>query len=350
MSGTSPLFRGQGGLELAHETIALLGEHNIPTTPPNYEIWVSHKLGADSSLSGEIEARLASGEEFSDAVNEDLFERYFANTRLSVQMLAASEGIARELTDIVGTLRNAGDRAGSYSNALDSIATSFESGIDPASFQAVVSQLAAATREMADKNRQLSVQMAASSRQVEALQLTLQTVKVEALTDSLSGLANRKMFDESLRRSMHEAVANQDELCLLMCDIDHFKNVNDTWGHPVGDQVIRFIAHTLRQHANKDCLAARYGGEEFALIMPRTRLSEAHAIGCMVNQSVKTKRLARRSTGENIGSITISIGIAHHRSEDSLSDFIGRADACLYASKRGGRDRVTTDGDLASAA
>jgi diguanylate cyclase len=347
MSGALASYRGSAGQALAIETLELMGTHDIPTTAANYEVWLSYKTGAHPDLSREIDLRIGRGERFSDDVNDELFERFFANTRLSIQMVETSESIARELADVVTTLRGAGAQAGSYATTLQAAATSIEGDFDPTNFRAVVAHLAASTREMANNNRELSEQMELSSRQVETLQTTLQSVKVEALTDGLTGLANRRLFDETLRARLAEAEAGRTGLCLLMCDIDHFKRFNDTWGHLVGDQVIRFIAAVLRQHAKGDLLAARYGGEEFAVILPRTELSRARLLGAAIHQDVKSKRLSRRSTGESLGALTISIGIAEYRNGESISSIISRADSCLYASKRGGRDRITTDAEPA---
>jgi diguanylate cyclase len=131
-----------------------------------------------------------------------------------------------------------------------------------------------------------------------------------------------------------------------MLDIDHFKRVNDTWGHPIGDQVIRYIAGVLRLHCRNDIVAARYGGEEFAMVAPRTSLEDAQELAASISQTIKSKRLTRKSTGDLIGSITISIGIARQRALESASDLISRADACLYAAKRAGRDRIMTDVEM----
>ncbi len=218
-----------------------------------------------------------------------------------------------------------------------------DGGLEPSDFRTIVARLAATTREMAEHNRALEHKMEVSSRQVEALQSTLQNVRVEALTDGLTGLANRKHFDEALLSRLSEEQVSRAGLCLLLCDIDHFKRVNDTWGHQVGDQVIRYVASVLRHHAGGDCLAARYGGEEFAVLMPRTALTSAEAVAKSICRDVRAKTLSRKSTGEVLGSVTISIGIAIHRRAEPAESFVGRADACLYQSKRAGRDRVTTD-------
>jgi diguanylate cyclase len=343
-------FRGAAGRALADATLELMTAHDVALTAANFEVWQSYKTGALPDLCREIDARIARGDAFSDDVNDEVFERFFASKRVSTQIVEASESIARELAGVVSTLRGAGAQAGSYASALQVAAASFEGDLDPTDLRAVVAELSASTREMANNNRQLSEQMEVSSRQVETLQSALQSVKTEALTDGLTGLANRRLFDETLRARLSEAEADGDPLCLLMCDIDHFKRFNDTWGHLVGDQVIRFIAAVLRKYAEGDVLAARYGGEEFALIMPRATLSGARVLGSAINEAVKSKRLTRRSTGESLGAVTVSIGIAQHRNGESMSSFIGRADACLYGSKRAGRDRITTDAETARAA
>jgi diguanylate cyclase len=336
---------------LSRRVVDLLNQHDVPTSPPNYEVWINHAAGIHPDLSRAIEAHLASGTQFTDAVNDALFDRFFSNTRLTVEMVETSDSVARELSGVVSTLREAGAQTGAYADTLEQAVTTIE-GAAAIDVRAMMASLAAVTREMVTNNRQLVAQMESSSRQVEALQTALQNVKVEALTDSLTGLANRRLLDDTLRRRVDEPDASDVGLCLLMCDIDHFKRFNDTWGHPVGDQVLRFIAAVLRQHAHGDILAARYGGEEFAVVFPRTRLAKALAVGEAIRQEIGSRRLTRRSTGQVIGAVTISIGIAHHRRHESVADLIARADACLYASKRAGRDRITTDADaaLASAA
>jgi diguanylate cyclase len=340
-------YRGADGQLLLSRVAELLQQHDVPTSPPNYEVWINHAAGAHPDLSRAIEAHVSSGMPFTDSISNTLFDRFFSNTRLTVEMVETNETIARELSGVVSTLREAGAQTGAYADTLQEAVTSIERGADATDLCAMMSSLVAVTRDMVTNNRQLVAQMESSSRQVETLQTALQTVKVEALTDGLTGLANRRLLDETLRRRVDELDENDAGLCLLMCDIDHFKRFNDTWGHPVGDQVIRFIATVLGRHAHGDILAARYGGEEFAIVFPRTRMSKALVIGEAIRQEIGSRRLTRRSTGEVIGTVTISIGIAQHRHRETVADLIGRADACLYGAKRAGRDRITTDAGAA---
>ncbi len=337
------LFRGPSGLERAKEIIERMHTHDIPPTPPNYEIWTGYVVGSPPELCREIDTRLTAGEAFTDETNEELFERFFANTRLSIQMLEASGMIARELDGAVSNLRGAGSQAGSYASLLKNTAARFEGGVDSNEFRTMVQQLAVSTHEMAEQNLKLVEQIEASSRQVEELQAALQAVKVEALTDGLTGLANRRMFDDTLKRRVEDAAATGAELCIAFFDIDNIRRVTDNWGHSLGDQVLRYIASVLRAHAQGDVMAARIANEEFALIMPRTNLALAEALCARVARAVKSKRLSVKSTGDVIGEITMSIGVARFSAPETMDALVERASACVHAAVADGRDRIFTD-------
>jgi diguanylate cyclase len=346
------IFRGAQGLARAREIIERMGAQDIPTNPANYEIWTTHAAGAHPDLSREIEARLARGERFTDETNEALFERFFANTRLSIQMLETSETIARELDDVVSNLRGAGEQAGAYANELQIAAGNFDGGLDSETFRHVVEHLAATTREVAEHNRKLAEQIELSSLQVMELQTALRSVKVEALTDGLTGLANKRMLEETLQRRLEESVSNKSELCLLIFNIDNFRRVNDAWGNSVGDQVLRYVGSVLRAHAQGDVLASRRSADEFAMIMPRTNLNLAEAVAERVSRAIKSKRISLKSTGDVIGEISVSAGAACYQDPENLTQFVNRAEACVLAAKQAGRDRVVVEArsDQSSAA
>jgi diguanylate cyclase len=341
-------YRGEDGISLARSALALLKTHAIPVSPANYEVWLTHIAGANPSLSYELQKQIDSAQPFTDAINEALFERFFSGARLTVELVQTSESIARELSSVVSTLRDAGTHTAAYADSLQNAAVQIEDGAETTDLTSFLKNLAAATRAVMENNRQLAQQMAKSSQQVETLQTALQAVKVEASTDGLTGLANRRYFDEVLRDAVRADPGGS--LCLIMCDIDHFKRLNDTWGHLIGDQVIRHIAAVLRRHTPAHGIAARYGGEEFAIVLPQSAASDALGVADAILSAVRSRTLTQRSTGTVIGTVTISIGVAQHRVGESVADLIGRADACLYASKHAGRDRISTDQALSNAA
>lgn len=338
-------LRGPAGLQLGHNTVDVMGSHNIPPSSQNYEVWLTYKLGGHPDLRRKIEELLAAGEPFTDELNAELHETYFTSEKFAAQLLASGESIAREINEVIAALQSAGQQHGDYGETLERAATILELGIDARNLRELIAGLASATVQMADTNRALTTKLKESSREMDSMRKTLIQVRAESMTDGLTGLFNRKALDQTLRMRMKEARANGGDLCLLMCDIDHFKRFNDTWGHQTGDQIIRFIATTVKKAAMDDSCVARYGGEEFAIIMPRTSLAQARGIAENVRAQIESKKLFRKSTGEDLGKITISIGIAKMRPNDSMESLMGRADVCLYASKRGGRNRITTDAD-----
>jgi len=346
LAQTSELLRGPQGAAIAHQTIDLMAEHVVPPAPQNYEVWLSYRLGGSPELRALLEERIAKGLPFDEGTNEAIYERFFSNVRISAQMAATGEKIARELSDIVHALQSAGEHANAYGATLETAAARLQQNIEAPLLREIVLGLAQATLRMVEHNRSLSDRLQASTAEMESMRTALRHVRAEALTDSLTGLANRKMFDEALKRRVAEAEDDKTPLCLMLCDIDHFKRFNDTWGHQTGDQIIRFIASCMQKNARPDHLVARYGGEEFATIMPRTSLVQAKGLAEQLRATIERKKLLRKSTNEDLGGITISVGMALARSGDTPSSLIERADACLYASKRGGRNRITTDGEF----
>src|SRR5205807_420006 len=120
-------------------------------------------------------------------------------------------------------------------------------------------------------------------------------------TDPLTGLSNRKYFDMALNDAIDVSVERSEPLSLMLTDIDHFKNFNDTFGHLTGDQVLRLVAQSVKQNVKGQDIAARYGGEEFAIVLPRTALREAITVADQIRRSVMSKELMKRSTGEHLG-------------------------------------------------
>ena len=336
-------MQGPSGPTVAQETLDLMRLHAVPATGANYEVWLAYRLGRNAVLRQEIDARIAAGDLFTEEFSTDIYDRFFSGTRASAQIVMAGERIAADLNQVLALIQSAEGKSGEYGRTLETAATDLNRNMSPDQIRQVVSSLAAATLDMANHNQHLTGQLQRSSREIDVLRTSLESVRVESLTDSLTGLANRRMFDETLRMRLEEARAGRSELCLLMVDIDHFKRFNDTWGHHTGDQILRFLASAMQSHARPDQLIARYGGEEFAMIMPRVNTKIAASIAEALRAAIQAKRLRRRSTNEDLGQVTVSVGIARLQSGDTPQGLIERADACLYASKRNGRNQVTTD-------
>jgi|CXWL01.1.fsa_nt_gi diguanylate cyclase len=334
---------GPTGPSIAQEALELMRLHNVPPSGLNYQVWLDYRLGRNSSLRSSIDARIAAGGGFSNEFNTQIGEEHFGDGGASAQIVLTGERIARDLNQVVSFLKQAEEKSGDYGRTLESAATDLNRGLSPEQIRQIVSSLAAATLDMANHNQHLNDQLQKSTREIDTLRSSLESVRVESLTDALTGLSNRRMFDETLRMRIDEARAQKTDLCLVLCDIDFFKRFNDTWGHHTGDQILRFLASAMQAHARADSLVARYGGEEFAVIMPRADARAATQSAESIRAAIEAKRLRRRSTNEDLGQVTVSIGVARLLPSDTAQGLIERADACLYASKRNGRNQVTSD-------
>ena len=209
----------------------------------------------------------------------------------------------------------------------------------------IVESLVKSTRQMQDNNKALEQRLTLSKSEINNLQLSLEAIKAESLTDPLTGLGNRKYFDRSIEMAVQTALANGEPLSLLMFDIDHFKSFNDSYGHLTGDQVLRLVAMSLKQTIKGQDITARYGGEEFAVVLPNTALRQALTVADHIRRAVMAKELKKKSTGEILGRVTISVGVSMLKPGDDTDSLIERADACLYAAKRNGRNRVICEAD-----
>jgi len=235
--------------------------------------------------------------------------------------------------------------ATSYTESLADMSQQLGSAKDREGLRAIVETLVRTAKEMETSNHALEARLSASKKEITQLQENLETVRHESLTDPLTTLANRKYFDQALEKAILDAVTKREPLSLMMTDIDHFKSFNDSYGHLTGDQVLRLVAMAVKNNVKGQDIASRYGGEEFAIILPNTVLRSATTVADHIRRAVMTKQLMKRSTHEQLGRITVSVGVATLRNGETPQSLIGRADACLYAAKRAGRNRVISEAD-----
>lgn len=327
---------------LAARAMERMNAYGVPPTPRNFEIWYAHISLCEPELAQALESVFANDGVWTEAVASDLHGRFFGVPD-PAPLLSAGASLTIEIDTILRTVNQAGQQTASYGKALDVVSGQMDRGLDASMLQAVVHQLTAATRSMRARTEALQAQLTQSSHEVAALRQAVETIRHEAQTDALTGLANRKHFDERLAAAAREAVDANEDLCVVIGDVDHFKTFNDTWGHQTGDQVLRLVANCFTENVKGRDTAARYGGEEFVLILPSTSLLNARSLADQIRRVVQTKKVVKRSSGETLGSITISLGVARLRHGEDPLDTVRRADACLYTAKRAGRNMVVTE-------
>jgi len=316
-----------------------------PASPRNYEIWYTYATGYNAELNKSINAALARNGTLSAADLERIYDGFLSPARLSESLDTVGAKVVDEIEQIMAMIEAASGSATSYSESLSNVTQELGAVKDREGLRVIVESLVVTTKEIEKANQALEARLNASKQEIHHLQENLEAVRNESLTDPLTSLANRKYFDQVLARVMAEATSHGEPLALMMMDIDHFKKFNDVFGHLTGDQVLRLVAQSMKQSVKDQDIPARYGGEEFAVILPGTALRRAIAAAEHVRREIMNKELMKRSTGEHLGRVTVSIGLALYRRDESAQAFIERADACLYAAKRNGRNRVICETD-----
>ena len=250
------------------------------------------------------------------------------------------------LGDILAYLGPAGDGAAQYGKSLEAFTGEIDGIKSADDLRTIISGVLAETRTVMKVNKALEKRLNDSSKHVTELKENMEDLRREATTDALTGIANRKLFDQALRMAATQAMEEGTDLCLLMIDIDHFKKFNDTYGHQVGDQVLRLLASTLESYTKGKDTAARYGGEEFCVILPDTNLGDAVKVGEGIRRAVGDKVLTNRKTGQDLGRISVTIGAGLFDLGEPLSQLISRADRALYLGKGNGRNRVVSQDQM----
>ncbi|HUG61616.1 MAG TPA: GGDEF domain-containing protein [Methylomirabilota bacterium] len=326
--------------------IGQLRRNEIAAYPRNYELWYTYCAGFNHSLNRAVNEILRARGRISPDEVYSVYSQYLAPSRLGDRIEEVGGKIANEINEVVEVMELTINANATYCESLSGASTELSQTKDSGRVAAIVQSLITSTRATESTNRHLEAQLADSRKQISELQESLDAIRYESLTDELTTLANRKHFDQSIERAVVQATESGEAFSLLITDIDHFKNFNDTYGHQTGDQVLRLVGLAVKQNVKGQDVACRYGGEEFGIILPRTNLDHARTVADHIRVAVMSKELVKRSTGENLGYITISIGVSTFKSGDTVQSIVERADSALYLAKRTGRNRVCTEVDL----
>lgn len=330
--------------EYSNKALALMHEQEIPATPINFEVWYAYVSGANHKLVQTIDILRSNGRTFDQDTSENLFEEHLAeNDREAIEAFGAK--IDQQVNHILKHVDGMSGETGQFGDSLDAMSSSLKGEPDSDTLQKLISNLHAATQQMRERSEDIDTQLKLSKSEVKQLRSDLASVREEAMQDKLTGIANRRAFDDALRAAAIVAMEDGSSLSLLMADVDHFKKFNDEWGHQIGDQVLQLVSGAIQSNTRSEDTPARYGGEEFAVILVDASLEAATGAAENIRAAVEAKQLVRRSTGQTLGSVTLSLGVAIYEPGEPLGDLVRRADACLYAAKSAGRNQVKSQPD-----
>lgn len=329
--------------EAMRSALDLMGHHGIAPDPRNYAVYFGYFLGRNQALVHDVEALLGEGVPPSEARIQELHGRHFSLEGETGEIRETSRKIHATVNDILESVRQAGRDQSAFGEKLEGFSGQLSKEISGAQSAMLVQGILRETQQIMAQNETLESRLNKSTQEIEDLRQHLAEVQREAMTDALTGIPNRKFFDQTLAEEVASVEAEGTELCLLLADIDHFKTFNDTYGHSVGDEVLKVVARVLKDGVKGRDTPVRYGGEEFAVILPQTTLENAVTVAEQIRSTLASRKLQNRRRGNSYGRITFSVGVAKYRPGESIESFVERSDAALYRAKSGGRNRVEAE-------
>lgn len=315
--------------------LELLERASVPPLPAFYNLLFDYVAGAKGLQSARVGAILTTGE----AVGEQLYDEFvapYANDAAVAQSIAQMSSRLAVLDQLIVASATA---AAEQSAALQSATTYLTSEkLDPALVREWVMRLHGHNEKLYAANAALDEELVDAQIELEETRTAITQSRETALLDSLTGVANRDGLDAVLVRLRTEQP--DETLSVALLDIDHFKSLNDTYGHQVGDDVLLLVVRAIRNAIRANDTVGRPGGDEFVVILPGTGLGAAHNLADGIRAAVAKSDLREVLGDDILGGITASIGVAQLGSGESLAKLFDRADRCLYRAKQSGRNRV----------
>lgn len=323
----------------------LMNDHGIAPHPENYTLCYTYCTGRHPNLVRALDRLIASGKAGDPQRLAALFAAFFgAGDRETRTVHEASARLQRTMEQVQRYLGEANDDAATSGRRLAGLSGEVAGAQAQGRLDSLIGDIVEVAEGLIESTRKLETRVEESAKEVSDLRENLEVVRQEAMTDSLTGLANRRHFDEALEAAVREADAGKTDLSLILFDIDYFKRFNDSYGHRIGDEVLKVLAKLLLGQIDMRETAARYGGEEFALLLPGTDRATAVAMAERIRGTLAGRRLKNKVNGQTLGTVTLSAGVALLRKGESAADLLQRADESLYAAKQSGRNRTASEG------
>ncbi len=325
--------------ELLKKTIPLMTRHAAGYYPISYALWYEYAKGDRPELQNAIDRELAQQPRLAPSRTYSLYMQHMVEPAERM-ILTARASLMEMLEEIHRNAAQTGQGASDFRHQLARFQDEISSATSMEDLATAILAIQAGAGRMSGDIRQLSGQLERAQDKIRSLTEKIDKLQTDVVTDALSGLLNRRGFDRELELATRHTGGDSSRLSLILLDIDHFKRINDTYGHPLGDRVIVAIGNAIASCVGSAGTTARYGGEEFAVLLPGRPIEAAESLAEAIRTRVEQGRIRRRSDEAPIASITMSAGIAGWEATDTVESLVERADRALYAAKHEGRNRV----------
>ncbi|MEO1291556.1 MAG: GGDEF domain-containing protein [Pseudomonadota bacterium] len=313
-------------------------EHNTPPIPKAYRVWFEYAAGANAPLKQRINDIVQS----SKPITGPMIERIAADccTDPDDEVDQIAKRLDAELSDVVSLLQDSLSANTDFMGTLTHVDDKLSAETPTQELRKLVTLLVDKNKEFRERSQAVHGQITVTQQEISEMRRELDAARQDSFYDHLTEIPNRRYIDKFLGEEMSAAKATGNPLSLVLVDVDRFKAFNDTWGHQIGDVVLKQVARILVKGTKGRDIAGRFGGEEFAIILPETTLRNGMAVAANIRKTLEKSSFLIKSSNQRISDVTASFGVTQMRTDDTIEAFMKRADMLLYKAKESGRNRV----------
>ncbi len=325
--------------ELLRLILPRIAKHGGSYVPSTYAVWYEYLAGVNPKLVAALDERLRNDTPLTQCEIEQFYAKYI-DAREAATLEAYQIGLSELMRRLGEIASSSGTGTAEYARTLAQCQQDLASISDPDGVQRIISSLVTSTNAVRESTQTLQKEVAATRDEMQQLRGQMGALQNLAQTDPLTRLRNRRGFEQAVSEYALGREADLEGCSVVIADIDNFKRINDSYGHLVGDQVIRALAQVLQNCVKGRDIAARWGGEEFIVLLPETPGEGAVMLAEQLRIEFGKTRIKRGGKQVLNDAVTISIGVAEIGNAEPLEQAVGRADSAMYQAKNGGRNCV----------
>jgi len=326
--------------EQSQKALVYLKEYNIPATPKAYEVWYQYASKESLEVVKAIHDFIEKGGVPDASFTEHVCAQHLSHDAMARTVNSVTDMLNKQITGMSGAVTSTDVELSSFSDVLVEVSGSLEDG----SFSKHdAGKLNSAVEKVNGRVKELESNLEASQGEIRKLQYYLETVRQESNVDPLTDLVTRKRHDQILSQAVRSAIETEEHMSIAFFEVDYYDAFKTKWGQSTSEQILRFIGGALKENIKGRDTASRYSSSIFATILPRTDIEGARILADHIRNIVERKRIVKKTTGEFLGRMTLSVGIAEYSKGESIGYFSNRCDRSLLAARLNGRNCTVTE-------
>lgn len=327
---------------LAKEALTYIGTFKTPPTPEVYEVWYRFAEGGNEAINDQLRHAVNVAKSVSKNQLEQLKQQFLNESDGAIANELFSESLSVQIEGLQALLSSQQGANDEFGESIAKASSTLGETVVPDQIQSCLRTVLEKNESMQQRLASMDAKLVESRSQIEVLREGLTESQKAMLIDPLTGIGNRRFFDTMMGKAFAGSRERESIQFLMLVDLDNFKDVNDTYGHAVGDAVLRFVAKKMQRLA-ADASIARYGGDEFAVFVDAEEADSAQTLANCFCECFSSNTIVLERTGERVSGLSVSIGAALLRADDTCESWFERADKLLYSAKDGGRNRASIE-------